>query len=73
MKSGRLDIDLVDLESVKIDGIDYKDYPDFCDAFIASAKYNNGEPLSSDDCDAFMNEHTTVFYELVWEKAHHEC
>jgi hypothetical protein len=29
------------IDNIKVEGIDIKDYPDFCDAFIASAYYNN--------------------------------
>ncbi len=31
------------IDNIEVDGIDTKDYLDFCDAFIASADYN-GKP-----------------------------
>ena len=35
---------------VEVDGIDSRDYPDFCDAYFCSAFYEDtGEPLSEDD------------------------
>jgi len=33
-------IDLSKISNVEIQGIDLKDYPDFCDAFLVYAEYN---------------------------------
>ena len=38
-------IDYSKISNVEVDGIDTKDCPDFCDAFISSADYN-GEEMS---------------------------
>jgi hypothetical protein len=38
-------MDYSKIENIEIDGIDTKDYPDFCDAFILSADYD-GKPMT---------------------------
>ena len=29
------------IDDVIVEGLDYQDYPDFCDAYVASAKYDD--------------------------------
>ena len=36
-------MELDKIKNIELDGIDTKDYPDFCDAFIASAEYEGVE------------------------------
>lgn len=57
----RIDYKLI--EDVEVDGIDYADYPDFCDAFIASAIYD-GKPMSDEMLDE-LNEDYDFVYESV--------
>ena len=57
----RIDYNLI--EDVRVDGIDYADYPDFCDAFIASAIYD-GEPMSDEMLDE-LNEDYDFVYESI--------
>ena len=42
----KFDLNLID--DIEIDGIDMRDYPDFCDAFLLRATYK-GKELSEDD------------------------
>jgi hypothetical protein len=42
---------LVDTETIEIDGIDRKDYPDFADAYIASAQFADGAALNDQQID----------------------
>ncbi len=48
---------------VAFEGIDHRDYPDYCDAFIASAEYD-GRDLSDEELDE-LNEDTDLVYELL--------
>ena len=48
---------------VAFEGIDHRDYPDYCDAFIASAEYD-GRELSDEELDE-LNEDTDLVYELL--------
>ena len=40
-------MNLQKIENIDFDGIDHKDYPDYCDANIVSADYD-GEPLTEE-------------------------
>jgi len=51
------------IDSIELDGVDTKDYPDFCDAFIASADYN-GKPMTGEQLDE-LNEDNDFVYECV--------
>ena len=54
---------VVDLE---FDGIDFTDYPDFCDAYIASARWEDtGEELTADEIDALNDQCGGQVYDLV--------
>ena len=56
------------IENVEVDGIDTSDYPDFCDAFIASADYD-GEPMTSAQLDE-LNEDSDFVYDCVLNQLH---
>ena len=57
---------------IEIDGIDTRDYPDFCDAFISAAVWNDtGEPLTDEELDALMDSEDgrTLAQEMAFEYA----
>jgi hypothetical protein len=56
----------VNVGSIEIDGIDMEDYPDFVDAYIAAAEYEDGTPLSEDELLQFQEEN----YDLVSQMIH---
>jgi hypothetical protein len=58
---------LVVLDSIEIDGIDTSDFPDFCDAFVSSAKFEDGTSLTSEEMELIPSK---VVYELVLEEIH---
>jgi len=41
---------MVNMENIVVAGIDFKDYPDFCDAYIESAE-KDGIPLTDQELD----------------------
>ena len=47
------------------DGIDTKDYPDFCDSYISGGEYD-GRELTEEEIE-YLNEHhsTFVYNELI--------
>jgi hypothetical protein len=54
------------LTSVTVQDIDFKDYPDFCDAFIESASWEDtGEALTDDELDQVNDDG-----ELRWDAVH---
>ncbi len=58
-------LDYSKIDNIDIDGIDYKDYPDFCDAFICSADYD-GKPMTSEQLDS-INDDDSYRYEAVMD------
>ena len=57
-----MNYDLID--NIEIDGIDTNDYPDFCDAFIASADYN-GVEMTEEQLEA-LNEDYSFVHDCVY-------
>ena len=51
------------IDNIEVDGIDPKDYPDFCDAFISSADYD-GKPMTEEQLD-ILNDDRGFVYECV--------
>ena len=43
-----MNLSMVDLDSLVVDGIDTRDYPDFCDAYFSKGYYLDGTPLPDD-------------------------
>jgi len=56
----------VNVGSVEIDGIDMEDFPDFVDAYIAAAEYEDGTPLTDEELVDFQEEN----YDLVSQMIH---
>ena len=54
------------ITNVEVDGVDIKDYPDFCDAFISSADYN-GKPMTEEEIDELSDDfvHDEVLESIV--------
>ena len=48
-----------EIDNIEFDGIDYNDYPDFCDAFICSADIN-GREMTDDELDELNNDREFV-------------
>jgi len=62
-----MNIDLTKVCDVEVDGIDTRDYPDFCDAFISEAWYkdtNGIRELTETELD-WLNEQHDFVYEQV--------
>jgi len=53
-----------DITNVEFEGIDYSDYPDFCDAYIVSAELD-GVPMTESQLEA-LNE-SDLRYELLMD------
>ena len=59
-----MNYDLID--NIELDGIDTNDYPDFCDAFIASADYN-GVEMTDAQID-ILNEDYSFVHDCVYNQ-----
>ncbi len=53
-------MDYKKIDNIEIDGIDTKDYPDFCNAYISSADYD-GVPMTDEQLDE-LNEDGYYIY-----------
>lgn len=55
----------INLNSIEVAGIDMDDYPDFADAYVASAAYLDGTPLSDDELDALQDKYPVEIHNIV--------
>lgn len=59
----------VDRDSIEIDGIDMRDYPDFCDAFVSFARWDDGQEMTDEEIEEFSeNEGHELVNELIHDK-----
>lgn len=47
--------------NVELDGIDTRDYPDFCDAYITYAEHEDGTPLTDAELEALNGDKDFVY------------
>ena len=52
------------IEDVTFDGIDFKDSPDFCDAYIDSAWYN-GREMTEEELNILNEDSDYVYQQLM--------
>lgn len=54
--------------NAQIDGVDPRDYPDFCDAYFCSAEYaDTGEELTEDELEELTTDNADVVNEMAYE------
>lgn len=58
----------VDMQSLSFAGVDFLDYPDFCDAWIEEALFVDGSQLSQDQIDELGEKYTDEVYERLMSK-----
>ena len=59
----------LEVTDVEVDGIDMKDYPDFVDAYIDSAKFvSSGKELTDVELEQLQEQNADEFYEDVMDK-----
>jgi hypothetical protein len=58
-------LDLRKVENMEFDGIDFRDYPDFVDAFLVAADYD-GRELTEEEIDFINDEHYDFVNEEVY-------
>lgn len=54
-------------KSVELVGVDLKDYPDFCDAYVSYAEWDDGTPLNEEELDALHDTHGDLINQLAHE------
>jgi len=58
----------VDINTIEVDGIDTRDYPDFVDAFFSYAEDHKGKELSDDELDVLTDENPDLINELIFDQ-----
>ena len=58
-------MNLSKVSEMEFDGIDWNDYPDFCDAYCIGAMYGDRE-MSDDELDELNEEHWDFVYEQMF-------
>lgn len=59
----------VDVGSIVLAGIDVGDYPDYSDAYVEYAEYEDGRGLTENECELLHNYYPDLIYNLVAEEA----
>ena len=59
-------ISIEGVTDIELDGIDMNDYPDFCDAYIESASFLDGTPLTDAQLETLNNTQEAQ----IWVNAH---
>jgi hypothetical protein len=57
------ELDYSKIDNIEFDGIDYDDYPDFCDAYISNADYN-GVEMTEEQLE-LINDDRDFIYEAL--------
>ena len=60
-----LDIYRIDPVSFEVEGVDRRDYPDFCDSFISYAEFYDGAGLTDDQLEQLNDEYPDIVYEAA--------
>jgi hypothetical protein len=63
--SQKIELDFSKIHSIEVGGIDTRDYPDFCDAYIEYAEYE-GREMRDEELD-FINDDSDFVYQCVMD------
>lgn len=58
----------IDKDSVEVDGIDTRDYPDFCDAYMCGACWDDGTEFTDVEIELFCDNNETYVYEMIMDE-----
>ena len=61
-----MNLELKKIDNIKVDGIDTRDYPDFCDAYISEADYK-GVPMTEKEIEYLNDNHGDFVYDAVMD------
>jgi hypothetical protein len=60
----------VDTASLSVEGVDPRDYPDFCDAYLIGGTYTDGTPLTDDEMNDLNDKYGDVVNEMAFNSLH---
>ena len=58
-----MNTDNINKSSLEFDGINYDDAPDFCDAYVCYAEWNDGTELDQDELDELNDSYRDYWYD----------
>ena len=59
----------VDAGSLEIDGVNYWDAPDFCDAFFSAGQFEDGTKMSDEELNELADEHPDILEAKIYHHA----
>ena len=68
MVSTRLQLNGRTVVDARVDGIDLRDYPDFCDAYFESALYEDGTALTDDELEQLGDQNPLALHEMIYDQ-----
>ena len=60
-----LDLDRLNVDSIVVDGIDMRDYPDLVDSYAEYAEWKNGDPLTDEQLEELNESHCGIVQEAA--------
>jgi hypothetical protein len=60
----------INWRTAEFEDIDPKDHPEYSDAYVSYAEYEDGTPLNNEELDKLMNEHPDEVYDALWNYLH---
>ena len=69
LKNGRVTHRVVDTGSLEIDGVNYWDAPDFCDAFFSAGQFKDGTKMSDEELNELADEHPDILEKMIYNQA----
>ena len=61
-----MNIDIKKIDNMEFEGVDFRDYPDFVDAFLVAADYD-GKEMTEEQIDYINDEYHEFVYEQVYD------
>ena len=61
-------MDYKKIDNIEIDGIDTKDYPDFCDAYYCYGLTLDGRELTDQELETLSMENGELIHEEIFDK-----
>lgn len=58
------------VKNFEVEDVHSWDYPDFCDAYISYAEWEDGTPLTDEELEEFYEANRDVVYELAYKSYH---
>ena len=59
----------INVGSIEFDGIDHKDAPDYVDAYISYAEFEDGTALNDDQLE-LLSSYNDWWYDILWDRLH---